>query len=1482
MSFVRFRSALLRCVKNAVVLVTIFSAAFCAAQTEETVRFRRWYAPLEHVFRWPWGEEEPYYRFDGKKFEEIVDRSRAKTAEPDRSVGSFVFDGIQLRASLQDTITLEGNGTFQFRTAARSVPLDPLGFWLTQPAFSDGGKARIGVGSQKQCWLFLPEPAESPNENGETTEAGQEDAVQESAGQESVGQEEPGPNSEADRSEQVSSDSTPSDSIALSDSLEADALQPNVPENEPRELNFQWSLRGQKDSRGNIVFNISTPPAVRIELELTLPSNWIPSVSEGIVRSQAPENGDEAPAGAFQPTRQRKWKLFLGGHNRTTLVLTSVDQGPNFRQKIPIQQTLTYHIRPEGLDVNSTAVFEKTEIASAGIVVELDEPLEVVAVQFGGKPVFWMPIPFSDGPETRQLYIALPEGTFPSHVLSVDAVCPIRLQENWTLPGIRFHSPQHFWMETRSNLFVTSPLMLSGLVLEQACQTTSTQESPNAKEKGYFFQYFGPDSRIAVELAPDDPNILWNSGTLVHWEEDKVSGVTLLDFGLTQEHPPLVELLIQPQWSIDSVELVPKENVLYWEAESSLPDSEEERAILTKETDADEGARKSLFVYVKKASKLRITGRFSLPASGTVPLRNLIPVRIRNPIQAGNSRGAISEGSSEIGAGKHLLAVETTAPGRLKLWPGSGPKPVPIPPGDPMVRERFSGGLPSPDSSIFSADASFRTVQIGLEPLKLSYTSDVKCNLTLNGEELTQTYRFECFPTGSRIDRVLVHFSQDSEVPWIWKTGLDQEKPLLIQEPAKKDLQGISVPVGGKVWEVRLPNPRSGPFVLTAKRRLPIEKMTPIPLATLPESTVQQAELVIESAYDTNVEIVNTRLKPIPIAAPGRNEYQTIRAAFRYDPSRDIDLSESPSLSLRPQKRDRLIASAWVWSLQLDSQFEAGRVVREHATFFIENRGQKQVRITLPQNIRAEDILAVWIEDERVPWYRKREPKKFEGNDFRMISEKTPSEREGDSLESPAEQTHIFLTLPERRRFTAVSLEYSHQAEPLVLRKTLQPDYPEIDLPVLNGTWIVWAPPEFQTFLRKKPGALDSGSGDREGDFSLLSDFGFSLALDPAYKVQDHRSFDPFASDDWQRLLSFDQRRRDCLSIAERLIDLLGDEKTVRSIRSSVAASVSDRETRQEGDKDETIPEAITWGNLLGDYPFLSTVFEDTAQTAVSPRIIVDWTALRRIGIFPTTPVAFSQALSRRSQGYSVLENAGLSLLFFDERDMLITSSLNAAKYRPELDSLIGDRIKIMQEGPLSDQFRKALDGHLPQQWVSFSNWNSLVAGQVNPWGNLSSLRLGSVVSGWSAVELKMNESSRGVYIAYRPKLDAYYYLAFLVVLVLTRMKPFYRVAFLIVLLFLFSVLAQFLPPYYAVVPRGAFFGTLCGIGFSLLRFEEIPRMTKRRKMPLYSGFPSATDSSDAEFEVRELRPFNKVQPQKTTQDFFDSLQKDLEGWGAE
>ncbi len=1454
MSFVRFRFVLPRCVIPAVVLVMIFSAAFCAAQTEETVRFRRWYAPIEHVFRWPWGEEEPYYRFDGKTFEEIVARSRKETSEPTWENDSFLFEGIRLRASLQDTIYLEGDGTFQFRTAVRSIPLEPLGFWLTQPVFSDGGKARIGVGSQKQCRLFLPEPVENP---GASAEAEQEDA---------------GKEPETDHSERNANDPISPDPVDPSDALQVAAIKPNIPENELRELNFQWSLRGQKDSRGNIVFNIATPPSVRIELELTLPSNWIPSVSEGIVRSQDSENPDAASAGGPQVPRLKKWTLFLGGHNRITLVLTPVDQGPNLRQKIPIQQTLTYHVRPEGLDVNSTAVFEKTEIASSGIVVELDEPLEVVAVQFGGKPVLWMPIPFSDGPETRQLYVTLPEETFLSNVLSVDAVCPTRLQENWTLPGIRFHSPQHFWMETRSNLFVTHPLVLCGLTLEQACQTTSTQESLNAKEKGYFFQYFGPDSRIVVELTPDAPNILWNSGTLIHWEEDSISGVALLDFGPNQEHPPLVELLIQPQWSIDSVELVPKENVLYWEADSSLPESEEERAILTKETDtAVESARKSLFVFVNKASKLRVTGRFSLPASGTVPLRNLIPVRIRNPIQSGSNRGtAAAEGTSDIGAGKHLLAVESAAPGRLKLWPGSGQNPIPIPTNDPMVRERFSGGLPSPDSAVFLADASFRTVQIGLEPLRLSYTSDVKCNLTLDGGELTQTYRFECFPTGSRIDRVLVHFSQDSEVPWVWKTGIDQEKPLTVLEPTKKSLQGTSVPLGGKVLEIRLPTPRSGPFVLTATRRLPIDKLTPIPLAMLPESTVQQTELVIESAYDTNVEVVNTRLKPIPIAAPARNEYQTIRAAFRYDPSRDIDLSDNPSLSLRPRKKDRLIASAWVWSLQLDSQFEAGKIVREHATFFIENRGQKQVRITLPQNIRAEDVLAVWVEDERVPWYRNRESKKREENDIERTSEKVFSE-----------QTHIFLTMPERRRFTAVSLEYSHQAEPLVLRKTLRPDYPEIDLPVLSGTWIVWTPPEFQTFLRKKPGMHDSGNGEREEDFSPLSDFGFSQALDPAYRVQDHRSFDPLASDDWQRLLSFDRRKRNCLSIAERLIDLLGDEKTVRSIRAS-AAFTPDREPGKEGEKSESSHEIITWGNLFGDYRFLSTVFEETAQGPVSPRIIVDWTALRRIGIFPTTQVVFSQSLTRRSKGYSVLENAGLTLLFFDERELLITSALNAAKYRPELDSLIGDRIKIMQEGPLSDQFRKALDGHLPQQWVSFSNWNSLVAGQINPWGNLSSLRLGSVISGWNAVELKMNESSSGVYIAYRPKLNAYHYLAFLAVLVLTRMKPFFRVSFLIALLVLFGVLTQFLPPYYAVVPRGAFFGALCGIGFSLLRFEDTPRTKRKSKTPRSPALSIEQESSDAEFEVRELRPFHKTQPQKTTHDFFESLQKDLEGWGAD
>ena len=1070
----------------------------------------------------------------------------------------------------------------------------------------------------------------------------------------------------------------------------------------------------------------------------------------------------------------------------------------------------------------------------------------------------------------RQFLVSVPaeEGR-----LIVNAFSPIQTDQRWSLPGIRLQSEKHFWAESRSDIFVKDPLIVYALEPDQAIQTQPT-DAPEGSDRWtgsrYSFLSFSPDSQITAELTFDSPGLAVKTGTIIQWEEEQITATMSLDLTPMRQNAKMIDLAIQPGWSIDldSIESVPKDELLLWEGETMN---------LSNDTTSN-APTKSLSVYLKRPTKLKLTGTRSHSKTPEITLGDLVPVQVQLPEksrQIGKSGPGIA---SDSASGKHLIALVANSPNQLRPIGAFGQRPQSLELSDPLVRECFFSDIPvAGNDSIYVLDSNSRSIPIVPEHLKLRFESKVDCRLTLLDQELIQTCTFLCTPAGNRIDKFYVHFTQKSEFPWQWTMKNGERAPncriLSEQERAKTD---IAAPPGGVVWEVQLSAPRSGAFQLDATRRVPLDKPIVVPLPAIPESSLKLVDVMIESPYSTNVDVINSGLNSIPVAAPPKNEYQTIRAAFRYNPQGDTDSSEKPLLLLRPKAavwetdktgltQDNMPGqSAWVWTLQLDTQFESTGVIREHATFFLENRGQKQITISLPPVVPLENVLAVWVENERVTW--------------------NPQQKNGDDQMD----RQISLTLPAKRRFPVVSLEYWHTSQPLVYRHKIRPSFPTIDIPTLGGTWIAWTPPEFQTFLRGKQEGLLVSDKEKSSDFHFLYEFETSLNSDLVRRPMIPHSFDPLSSSDWSNWFSADDREKNSLPVATRFIEEIGNETNLRKLlqisqqnplrtpgTDSEAASVSGIkiDTTTGNTVASVTPEKITWGEMLSNRNFLAKVFGESAELE-TPRIFIDWFALRRVGIFPTTPILFLSETSDRIAGHRVLENAGLTLLFLDERSLLITSTLNAAKYQWGLRSLLGNRIKVMRDGPLANRFREAISGVPFPQWVALDVWNNRSSSQIHPWGNTSpSSQIAATAVGWNALELRRTESENGVYIAHRPALVAMHWFVFLFFVVISRWKPLSNLVVLTIVASVFGGLAVALPLYYAVIPAGAFFGTLCGIAFALIR-RDVPQLVKGKQTKRGVTVPAVMDeSTDAEYEVRELRPFNTI-PHKQ-ESFFDTLQSE-------
>ncbi len=1379
-------------------------AAQDAAQEEKPIRFYKLNVPQDRIANWPFKEGEgPYVLFDKKLFEEITSSERTAAQKNTETLLQNAIQSVELDAELKGGISLEGQGRFLIRNTifsqrkpgeTFSIPVQPLGLWLTQPKTTPAKDFSFGsVGNT----FFLNFPS----------------------------------------------------TFTVPDEKEGFVV-----------VDFQWSLRGNREGREKLTFNFLTPLAASSEWTLRLPSQWTPSVSEGIVQEISPPV--QTPQNRNSP--QRVWKVSPGGRSQTFLTIYSSESAVTSPPALPIRQTLTYDFQPEGVNVKSVVpftsekaetVFLSKEARLTDFIITLDEPLRLRSVLWGNQPLTVTTMNEEAESGTRPYLVSVPRG---EGRLTVNAFGPLQTDQTWNLPRIRIQSPQHFWMETKADLFVKAPLVVYTLEPNQAVQTQTT-DVPSGTDRWegarYSFQYFTPDSGIAVNMTLDSPGLTVKTGTSILWEEEQIIGTMSLDLTPLRQNAQKVELRIQPGWSIDreSLESVPRENLLLWEGEtSSLPGV----SVPSLPGQTNNGSINSLFLFLQKPMKLKLIGTRSNLNLTELPLGDLLPVRVSLPEKSREIGRSGPRISSDFSTGKHLIALTANAPNRLRLVGTAEQVPLPIPSGDPVVREHFFSDVGVQAASIFVLDSNSRTIPVRLEHQKLRFESEIKCRLTLQDRELIQTCTFSCVPSGTRIDGLYVHWTERSSLPWTWKiSGGDQAPSGRILSESERNLANLSTPPGGIVEEVRLVTPRSGSFQLEATRRIALDKPTAVPLPMLPESTANLVEVLVDSPYSTDVEIRNTELRSIPVTAPPGNEYQTVRAAFRYDPLRDVGNPDDPLLLLSPMKTaekiDRvstsaLNSSAWVWTLQLDSQFESTGMIREHATFFIENRGQNQITITLPPDIPLENILAVYLEEERITYN---------------------PQRKSNSVNLPVQ---IALTLPAKRRFLAVSLEYWRQSQPLIYRSKIRPSYPAIDLPVLGGTWIAWTPPEYQTFLRGRQEGLLVSEKEKNDGVSLFSGLGSSLQSDPIRFSVLPQSFDPFSLEEWSSWFSAEDREKNSLPVAVRFLETLGNESGLRKhinlekipdFLPELSASVTT--TSAAG--------TITWGEMLSHPGFLETVFGESAKRE-TPHIFIDWIALQRVGVFPVTPIRFLSDTSDRIAGHRILENTGLSLVFLNERSLLITSTLNAAKYQWGLRPLFGDRVKVMRDGPLANQFREAIGGTLFPQWISLAVWNNRTSNQIHPWGNISpSSQIASAAVGWNALELRRSESENGIYVAHRPTLVALHCFAFLLCVAVSRWKPLSNHIVLSIAAILFGGLSMGLPLYYAVIPLGAFFGTLFGLAFALVR-RKTPE--KAETIPL-QPLPSE-DSTDAEYEVRELRPFHNTSSSSPTQkeeSFFDMLE---------
>ncbi|MDR0335936.1 MAG: hypothetical protein LBI18_02490 [Planctomycetaceae bacterium] len=1412
-------------------LVTI-----CIGQEEnrtndtEPIRFRRWLAPLDRIDDWPYGSGR-YLPLDRNIFEQWTELSKPTNGQinPEEWNG---LTRIILEAKLEGRQLVQGRGCFEIQSDAtktgHSISLDSLGFWIDQPTLENG--------------TLIPLVRE------------------------------------------------PDDKIHL--------ILPDEKETKIKQIRFHWSLRSRNDGQRDLSFNFSLPPCPAVELLLELPVSMVPVISNGLVMEESvaekippisqaqqtleiqEEQTVDVQKMSEEKPNTRRWRILPSRSTPVLLTMTHDETLSPVRRTTSIQQTIRYSIAPQGMDVTAKIFFDKSDARLNELFLELESPLRVVDVRYGEQSVSWSSLNAAKNSSATRIRIDF-SGVAKEEPreLTLEAVCSVRENQSWELPRVRVVSSDVFWKETRCGVHVQNPFLVRNISCKRAAQVTPRNPIDRGDWEQFVFQFFEEDSQITVDLTSHVPRVYLNSAVQVQWGNNEIRGNMIVDCYINEGNRYTLEFPVSPHWTIDSMRSV------YWTVDSTKVSGGDE--ILTWNTidvqdslfnhseflGEDGKPLKILSVQLKhplrsrKLLRLQLTGRFHAGSRNDFRLSDVSPLSLPRR----------SDESHYI-----AVAVQSTIPYHLQ-YRSTNYSAFEIHQYDSRVSQYFSD---SPSGILFPLNMQTQEIRFGIERLKPNYSAEIIGNVLLKEKELVSSFRFRCQPVDSSVDRVYVHLipglteknQSGQNEHWTWLATSESIQPLQARLLSEKEQQEIlpfleqlqqSQPqqfsgttihdetvrnetIRGETWEIRLAVPQTSAFEFRAVLSAPLSDSMPIPLAALPLASTQKGEIYIESPKLFQYHVVNSRLKSIPTVPTEWYRYQEIRSAFRYDPTEETRFSLQHPLTLQRLIREETLPFAWIWSLRLDTQYEAEGVVKDNAIFLLENHGKDSLRIRLPDGMNVGNVHAVWRDNQRISW----QPEYENGQDKTekpMTNSVTDQQR--SVLSKQSLQNIVVISLPEGTRFVSVSLEYSHQDIPLSDQRILKPEYPSVDIPVLSQSWTLWFPPEYEVNLRRSVTLKPSAS---ESHFFPLPEAMSSLLT--------NSQFDPFSSATWKELVWGKRRYQD----AARASDIFFNWITEELQKTNPVLSGSERNLFNTSIRNEFVPTETgktSWAAVFRNEKRLLALLDEIRQNdekGINVQIILDKQSLAMLGITSTASISFPETDLTEWRGTNLFERAGLVLLVsskirsdkIKEYTFYVTSFLTNSLYRrffsesiSNCSQYIPETVNLIRLSSGASNFPDwygslGSTGFSHPQWTSLDEWLRDTTPFSLPWlVSPSMIRLASVMPNWIAFEVS-GETDQSFYIVHRGTFAAYYWLAFLTVLVLTTRKPFSSPIVLVILLILFELLTRLAIPFLMDIPSGAFWGTAVSLGFGMIRSQSARKIAKNFATKI-KRFPYQTRSTN-------------------------------------
>jgi hypothetical protein len=606
------------------------------------------------------------------------------------------------------------------------------------------------------------------------------------------------------------------------------------------ELQGSWELAGKTvGDHDEFVFEV--PAASVSEITLHVPVGFTVTA------------GGQPVSAAPSSEGFSDWKVVLGGRGECRIVIRPAPPADAAVPLILTRHETVYGIRQEGLRFVTDVRLEVTNSAVRDVSIWADPDLEIYSISYGNE----LPLPWQttsvDG--RQRLLVQLPDPLLGvGRSLRLRGVAPLKTDSDWKLPNVSIAGAA---LEAgQVTLQLTPPLQLQDLSCAGYRQIGV--ETNAARDDVLTFKQFRTDGVLSVKLGKPQPRILARVLTDLQAQTAEWTCLTQLQLMGAEGAKFAVECRIPTGWEVIDVR-DPQSAKLDWSINTS-PDGHRLLSLQFLEA-----------LTPEKPRLIEIDAR-----RGATSGDQMIPIPAFEPLAVDDlsmlvvvNSSALMQPILESGTSFEPCELGEIEPDWVnsKFWktPLAGRTPVPL-------LLRLNGSAPEGHFSLQSLQTP------------IDVAAEVK--IQASEDKLQKSVKLQITPRHGKTERVLVYQSE-SGPQLTWTLGGSAPRPIEARKLPVIRHAAWDLPSTGELWELRLPQPQSGPFELDGTRVRGLTSTGRLGLIFVPQAQAFRGRVTVQAPAELGLELTASKTDSESAPTPGKQTEQVwtwhlAQAALQY------------------------------------------------------------------------------------------------------------------------------------------------------------------------------------------------------------------------------------------------------------------------------------------------------------------------------------------------------------------------------------------------------------------------------------------------------------------------------------------------------------------------------------------------------------------------------------------------------------------------